>query len=89
MSLLSPLQPALDYDFPCFVAFFHFIVHPSGPRIAAYRWVKASYRWSGYDFGLNWPSGANLLAQKQHMYFFGASVTTARLFFFVIERVLT
>ena len=36
-----------------------------------------------------WPSGANLLAQKQHMYFFGASVTTVRLFFFVIGRVLT
>ena len=35
------------------------------------------------------PSGANLLARKQHMYFFGASVTTVCLFFFVIGRVLT
>ena len=33
-------------------SFFHFFVHPSGPRLAAPRWVKASYRWSGYDFGL-------------------------------------
>ena len=28
------------------------LVHPSGPRLAAPRWVKASYRWSGYDFRL-------------------------------------
>jgi hypothetical protein len=33
-------------------SFFHFFVHPSGPRLAASRWVKASFRWSGYDFGL-------------------------------------
>ena len=32
---------------------------------------------------------ANLLARKQHKYFFGASVTTVCLFFFVIGRVLT
>jgi len=38
---------------------------------------------------LNWPSGANLLARKQRVYFFGASVTTVCLFFFVIGRVLT
>ena len=31
----------------------------------------------------------NLIARKQHMYFSGASVTTVRLFFFVIGRVLT
>ena len=41
------------------------------------------------SWSLNWPSGANLLARKQHMYFFGASVTTVCLFFFVIGRVLT
>ena len=41
------------------------------------------------NWSLNWPSGANLLARKQLMYFFGASVTTVRLFFFVIGRVLT
>ena len=38
--------------FPLLYGFFHFCVHPSGPRLAAPRWVKASYRWSGYDFGL-------------------------------------
>jgi hypothetical protein len=27
-------------------------VHPSGPRLAAPRWVKASYQWSGFDLGL-------------------------------------
>jgi len=37
--------------FPLLCGFFHFFVHPSGPRLAAPRWVKASYRWSGYDFG--------------------------------------
>ena len=40
------------------------------------------------SWSLNWPSGANLLARKQLMYFFGASVTTVCLFFFVIGRVL-
>ena len=34
-------------------------------------------------------SGANLLARKQHIYFFGASVPTVYLFFVVIGRVLT
>jgi len=34
------------------VASFIFFVHPRGPRLADPRWVKASYRWSGYDFGL-------------------------------------
>ena len=42
--------------------------------------------WPGTDI---FTSGANLLARKQHMYFFGASVTTVCLFFFVIGRVLT
>jgi len=38
---------------PLLFGFFHFCVHPtSGPRFAASWWVKASYRWSGYDFGL-------------------------------------
>ena len=41
------------------------------------------------SWSLNWPFGANLLAQKQHMYFIGASMNTVRLFFFVIGRVLT
>jgi len=42
------------------------------------------------SWSLNWPSGSNLLAYKQHNYFFfGASVTTVCLFFFVIGRVLT
>ena len=38
--------------FPLLCGFFHFFVYPSGPRLAAPRWVKASYRWSGHDFGL-------------------------------------
>ena len=38
--------------FPLLCGFFHSFAHPSGPRLAAPRWVKASYRWSGYDFGL-------------------------------------
>jgi len=38
--------------FPLLYGFFHFFVHPSGPRLAAPRWVRASYRWSEYDFGL-------------------------------------
>ena len=41
------------------------------------------------SWSLNWPSGASLLARKQHMYIFGASVATVCLFFFVIGRVLT
>ena len=61
--------------------------------------TKESSPWSGLSpptcseenasWSLNWPSGANLLARKQRMYFFGASVTTVRLFFFVIGRLLT
>jgi len=39
------------------------------------------------SWSLNWPSGANLLAQKQHMYFFfGASVTTVCLFSFLVGK---
>jgi hypothetical protein len=38
--------------FPLLRGFFHFFVYPSGPRLAAPRRVKASHRWSGYDFGL-------------------------------------
>ena len=36
------------------------------------------------SWSLNWPSEANLLARKQHMYFFGASVTTVCLFFLLL-----
>ena len=57
----------------------------SRTRTQSHRLVRRKdARWS-----LTWPSGANLRAQKQHMYFFGASVTTVCLFFFVIGRVLT
>jgi len=48
----TELTHDLRRNFPLLCGFFHFIVHPSGPRLAAPRWVKASYRWSGYDFGL-------------------------------------
>ena len=42
----------IQLRFPLLCGFFHFIVHPSGPWLAAPRWVKASYRWSGYDSGI-------------------------------------
>ena len=63
VSFPSPAQPLnlyiiyeekIHYDFPCFVASFislFILVATSGARLAAPRWVKASYRWSGYDFG--------------------------------------
>ena len=38
--------------FPLLCGFFPFFIHPSGPWLAAPWWVKASYRWSGYDSGL-------------------------------------
>ena len=41
------------------------------------------------SWSLNWPSGANLLGESSTCTFFGASVTTVCLFFFVIGRVLT
>jgi len=41
-----------DGEFPLLCGYFHLFVYPSGPRLAAPRWVKESYRWSGYDFGL-------------------------------------
>jgi len=53
VSFPSPAQPlnlCMIYEekiplrFPLLCGFFHFIVHPSGPRLAAYRWVKESYR---------------------------------------------
>jgi len=61
VSFPSPAQPLnlciiceekIPLRFPQLCGFFHFIVHPSGPRLAAPRWVKASYRWSGCDSGL-------------------------------------
>ena len=61
-SFATPAQPLdlsticeenIPLRFPLLCGFFHFIVRPSsGPRLAAYRWVRASYRWSVYDFGL-------------------------------------
>jgi len=50
--LMHDLQKKMPLRFPLLCGFFHFFVHPSGPRLAAPRWVKASYRWSGCDFGL-------------------------------------
>ena len=52
LNLCMICEEKIALRFPLLCGFFHFIVHPSGPRLAAYRWVKASYRWSGYDFGL-------------------------------------
>jgi len=50
--LMHDLRRKIPLRFPLLCGFFHFIVHPSGPRLAAPRWVKVSYRWSGYGFGL-------------------------------------
>jgi len=50
--LMHDLRRNYPLRFPLLCGFFHFFVHPSGPRLAAPRWMKASYRWSGYDFGL-------------------------------------
>jgi len=50
--LMSDLRRKYPLRIPLLCGFFHFFVHPSGPRFAGPRWVKASYRWSGYDFGL-------------------------------------
>ena len=52
LNLCMICEEKIPLRFPLLCGFFHFIVHPSGPRLAAPRWVKASYRWSGYDFGL-------------------------------------
>jgi len=41
------------------------------------------------SWSLNWPSGANLLAHKQHKYFLCVPLWLLYLFFFVIGRVLT
>ena len=46
------LRRKIPLRFPLLCGFFQFFIHPSGPRLAAPRWVKASFRWSGYDFGL-------------------------------------
>jgi len=45
-------EKTIHYVFPLLCGFFLVSVHPSGPRLAASRWVKASYRWSGFDLGL-------------------------------------
>ena len=45
-------------------------------------------RRKGASWSLNWPSGANLLAQAAQVHSLCASVTTVHLFFFVIGRVL-
>ena len=50
--LMHDLRRKNPQRIPLLCSFFHFFVHPSGPRLAAPRWVKASYRWSGYDLGL-------------------------------------
>ena len=50
--LMHDLRRKIPPRFPLLCGFFHFIVYPSGPRLASPRWVKASYRWSGYDVGL-------------------------------------
>ena len=44
--------PVTHYVFPLLCGFFLVSGHPSGPRLAASRWVEASYRWSGFDLGL-------------------------------------
>jgi len=50
--LLHTFEEAIHYIFPLLCGFFLVSVHPSGPRLSASRWVKASYRWSGFDLGL-------------------------------------
>ena len=52
LNLCMIYEEKMPLRFPLLYGFFHFIVHPSGPGLAAPRWVKASYRWSGYDSGL-------------------------------------
>ena len=50
--LIHDLRRKKSTAIPLLCSFFHFFVHPTGPRPAAPRWVKASYRWIGYDYGL-------------------------------------
>jgi len=47
--LMHACEETIHYVFPLLCGFFLVSVHPSGPRLAASRWVKASYRWSGFD----------------------------------------
>ena len=44
--LMHACEVTIHYVFPLLCGFFLVSVHPSGPRLAASRWVKASYRWS-------------------------------------------
>ena len=50
--LMHAYEETIHYVSPLLKGFFLVFAHPSGPRLAAPRWVKASYRWSGYDFGI-------------------------------------
>jgi len=50
--LMHDLRRKNPLRFPLLYGSIHFFDRPSGPRLAAPRWVKASYRWRGYDFGL-------------------------------------
>ena len=50
--LMHACEETIHYVFPLLCGFFLVSVHPRGPRLAASRWVKASYRWSGFDLGL-------------------------------------
>ena len=44
--LMHACEETIHFVFPLLCGFFLVSVHPSGPRLAASRWVKASYRWS-------------------------------------------
>jgi len=52
-ALMHDCEETIHYVFPCFVAFSLSLCILMGlARLAAFRWVKASYRWSGFDLGL-------------------------------------
>jgi hypothetical protein len=48
--LVHDYEEALCYSLLC--GFFLVSDHSSRPRLAALRWVKESYRWSGFDLRL-------------------------------------
>jgi len=50
--LVHDSRRKIPLRFPLLCGFFHFVVHLIGPRLAAPRWVKESYRWNGHGFGL-------------------------------------
>ena len=50
--LMHDCEETIHYVFPLLCGYFLVSDHPSGPRLAASRWVEASYRWSGFDLGL-------------------------------------